>query len=149
MTTYTVVPCSNCKNVKIVKDRPQKTSCGRCNTTFSFKTIEKLHTTESIDEAREARSLFQAKRNNLEDQYEGVKKQLQNITVEDLTNEQNTSKSLKEKGLDAIRSTDTKMDFKLQLVSEGYSEEQAEDLFTRFKQKGRIIVKSDGSFEQV
>lgn len=57
---YTVVVCPECKYCWIVQDRPERTNCGRCETSHKFKSLKKFHQTENKDEAKEARSTVRA-----------------------------------------------------------------------------------------
>ena len=145
---YTVVPCANCKNVKLVKGRPTTTRCGRCGTRFSFKETRKMYSTEDSDEAREARTVLQARRNNLEDEYDSVKEEIAEISVEDIL-DSNTKRSLNDVSRDAKQNTDTREEFIEYIAREGYSEKQAENMFKHFRDQGEIYKCSDGTFGTV
>lgn len=142
---YTVVPCSNCKNIKIVKGKPETTKCGRCGNRFSFKETRKMYTTDDSSEARKARTVLQARRNNLEDEYEDVKEELQDISTDELLNKSN-KKSLRQSSREAKRETDTKEEFIQYIVQDGYSEQQASNMFKQFRDQGVIYKCSDNTF---
>lgn len=61
---YTVVVCSRCKYVWIVKNRPKTSQCGKCRRTRQFKKLKKYHTTQDKEEAKIARAFFQSRVNN-------------------------------------------------------------------------------------
>lgn len=145
---YTVVPCSNCKNVKIVKGKPETTKCGRCGNRFSFKESRKMYTTEDSEEAREARTVLQAQRNNIEEEYESVKEELDEISKDDLL-DKTKQKCLKEISRDAKETTETRDEFINYIVTNGYSEQQAINMFRQFRDQGIIYKRSDGTFGEL
>lgn len=54
--TYTVVGCPSCTHYFIVHDHPERTTCRRCRSSHQFKKLKEFHTTDNLDEARDARS---------------------------------------------------------------------------------------------
>lgn len=145
---YTIVPCSNCKNIKIVKGKPETTRCGRCGNRFSFRESRKMHTTDDSEKAREVRTILQARRNDLEEEYEEVKDEIQAISVDDILKSV-TKKCLSEVSREAKRKTNTKEDFKQYIIKEGYTEQQAENMFKQFRDQGQIYKRSDNTFGEL
>lgn len=67
---YTVVVCSNCKYVWIVKDRPKTSQCGKCRKTRKFKLLKKYHKTTDKDEAKLARAFYQSRVHGQEERFD-------------------------------------------------------------------------------
>lgn len=67
---YTVVVCSNCKYVWIVKDRPKTSQCGKCRKTRKFKLLKKYHKTTDKDEAKLARAFYHSRVHDQEEQFD-------------------------------------------------------------------------------
>lgn len=67
---YTVVVCSNCKYVWIVKDRPKTSQCGKCRKTRKFKLLKKYHKTTDKDEAKLARAFYHSRVHDQEEPFD-------------------------------------------------------------------------------
>ncbi|XGI83255.1 DUF5817 domain-containing protein [Halorutilales archaeon Cl-col2-1] len=95
---YSVVGCSNCESVKIVEGRPKTTTCHSCGKTLKFDSLRVFHETDDLEEAKEARSLMLAKRNDMETLYNGLMEEdVFNTKVEENFGE---DELLDEKGVD-------------------------------------------------
>lgn len=69
---YAVVGCSNCRALWIVADRPETTSCPRCDSRHQFDRLEQFATTESKEAAREARAALLAAEQDRGEDYEAL-----------------------------------------------------------------------------
>jgi len=69
---YHVVGCSECSALRIVEDRPERSSCGRCGASRSFEKLKKFVSTEDLDHAREVRSSMLANRRGEGDAFASV-----------------------------------------------------------------------------
>jgi predicted transcriptional regulator len=67
---YTVVVCSNCKHVWIVKDRPERSQCRKCRKTRQFSKLKKYYRDDDLDSAKLARAHAQAKVNDQEERFQ-------------------------------------------------------------------------------
>lgn len=59
---YHVVGCSECSALRIVEDRPERSSCGRCGASRQFSKLKKFVSTDDLDHAREVRASMLANR---------------------------------------------------------------------------------------
>ena len=157
---YTVVACPDCKNVKIVQDIPEKTTCGRCRKAFSFKKARKFHTTNDIEEGRFVRSKVQARINNVEDEFDEIAEELMDYDYTDRDSDtpldnfvddresssESTSKSQKQIAQDALDETESESEFIEYCVDRQVPEEKADEFFTEFKRTGEIFVTPTGGF---
>jgi len=67
---YTIVVCSNCKYVWIVKDRPKTSQCGKCRKRRKFKLLKKYHKTTNKEEAELARAFYQSRIHGQEERFD-------------------------------------------------------------------------------
>ena len=67
---YTVVVCSNCKYVWIVKNRPKTSQCGKCRKRRKFKLLKKYHKTTNKEEAELARAFYQSRVHGQEERFD-------------------------------------------------------------------------------
>ncbi|MDY6780605.1 MAG: hypothetical protein SV760_08700, partial [Halobacteria archaeon] len=63
---YRVVGCSHCESVKIVEGNSETTTCNRCQKQIDMRSVRVIFQSDSLEEAKEARSLSMAKRNGFD-----------------------------------------------------------------------------------
>lgn len=63
---FSVIGCSDCESVKIVKGTPETTVCNRCQAQIQVATARVIYESEDLQEAKEARSLALARRNGFD-----------------------------------------------------------------------------------
>ena len=66
---YTVVGCTKCDNLQIVKGAPKTTNCKRCTRTMTFKKLKQFYRTKNREAAANARALKLAARAGDEEQF--------------------------------------------------------------------------------
>jgi len=69
---YHVVGCSECSALRIVEDRPERSSCGRCGASTQFSKLKKFVSTEDVDHAGEVRASMLANRQGEGDAFANV-----------------------------------------------------------------------------
>lgn len=165
---YTIVVCPNCENVKIVKDRPKRTQCGRCKKRHKFRDLKHFYQCEDSDEARQARAVVLAQVNDREAEYERLSNQgvfdgeveraidtdeyleAKGIDVEELdvtdTEEKQRSKSRKEIVKEALNTLDQpeRADVLDYAADRDVPREKAEDILDRLRERGHLIESSNG-----
>lgn len=73
MTLYTVVVCPNCEYARVVVRHPQRTTCGRCQSSRQFESLRHYYQSEDKDAASQVRGAVQAQINGLSDDYEAAR----------------------------------------------------------------------------
>lgn len=161
---YTVVPCPNCDNIKIVKETPETTTCGQCRKSFKFKSARKFYTTDSIEKARFVRGKVQARVRDMEDDFDNI--------IEDVLEYDPSEKSLAQKHIETIldipeptsNTTSTQSDTEIaksalskrntisgfiQYCTErGVSEDKSKRLFEQLKREGEFYMVDADTFRK-
>lgn len=73
MTLRTVTVCPDCKYVFIVKDQPDRTQCGRCETRHTFQKLQHYYQSEDAEAARQVRTKVRATVTESVDHYDRAK----------------------------------------------------------------------------
>lgn len=69
MTLYTVVVCSNCKYARVVVRHPERTTCGKCQTSKRFDSLRHFYQSEDKHAAAKVRGEIQARVNGMEESF--------------------------------------------------------------------------------
>lgn len=98
MTLYTVVVCPNCEYARVVPRTPERTTCGRCQSSKKFDNLRHYYQTEDKDAAADVRAEVQAQVNHLNTEFdEAYEKGLITAEVSDLISD---NEYLQKKGAD-------------------------------------------------
>jgi DNA-directed RNA polymerase subunit RPC12/RpoP len=69
---YAVVGCSDCSALWVVEGRPETTRCPRCQSRHQFGKLKQFVTTDTPEEAKEARAAMLADRQDQGDAFENL-----------------------------------------------------------------------------
>lgn len=67
---YTVIVCPDCEQPKVVEDVPERTKCGRCQTSLKFRELKHYYETDDSAEAKKARGAIAAQLRGKGDRFE-------------------------------------------------------------------------------
>lgn len=98
MTLYTVVACPGCKYARVVPRTPERTTCGRCQSSIKFDKLNHYYQTEDKDAAARVRAAVRARIHDAEERFESAVENGEILTeVESVVSD---DEYLREKGAD-------------------------------------------------
>lgn len=162
---YTVIGCSNCDHLQIVKGAPETTECQRCGTRMTFKKRKQFYRTDSREAAQNARALKLAQRNGEGERFKELL-QAGDLDIED-ARAVTDAEFLAQQGLDPDLATDddgapSPVEAVERIVDErgrmarqplieaavdeyGLSEAAVEEAVDRLRERGDLIRQADGT----
>ena len=139
LKNYTVVSCSNCENVWIVKGNPDRSGCTRCGKTRKFRLLKKYKSVNSLERAQLIRSAVRSK-------VVGKEKEFSDLLDEGVLTEspdESSSKSFEEAFRESVQECDSKDEIVSSFEDSRFSASKAGSYYDKYRKKGQIIETSD------